>query len=55
MTLINPVIKLYKVPLFTDDTNLLYLDNCTKLLNKLVNTDLKNQVYWLNANEIPST
>ena len=55
MTLINPVIKLCKFPLFTDDTNLLYLDKCTKLLNKLVNTDLKNQVNWLNANEIPST
>ena len=52
MTLINPVIKLCKVPLFTDDTNLLYLDKCTKLPNKLVNTDLKNQVNQLNANEI---
>ena len=37
---------------FVDDTNLLYLDKSIKKLNKLVNYDLKNLLYWLNANKI---
>ena len=38
--------------LFADDTNLLYLGKSIKKLNKLVNYDLKNLLYWLNANKI---
>ena len=34
------------------DTNLLYLGKSIKKLNKLVNYDLKNLLYWLNANKI---
>ena len=37
---------------FTDDTNLLYLGKSIKKHNKLVNYDLKNLLYWLNANKI---
>ena len=37
---------------FADDANLLYLDKSIKKLNKLVNYDLKNLLYWLNANKI---
>ena len=37
---------------FTNDTNLLYLGKSIKKLNKLVNYDLKNLLYWLNANKI---
>ena len=37
---------------FADDTNLLYLGKSIKKLNKLVNYDLKNLLYWLNANKI---
>ena len=37
---------------FADDTNLLYVGNSIKELNKLVNYDLKNLLYWLNANSI---
>ena len=36
---------------FADDTNLLYLGKSIKL-NILVNYDLKNLLYWLNANKI---
>ena len=36
---------------FADDTNLLYLGKSIKKLNKLVNYDLKNLLYWLNANK----
>ena len=41
-----------KVYQFADDTNLLYLSNSIKKLNKLVNANLKHLVNWLNANEI---
>ena len=37
---------------FADDTNLLYFGKSIKKLNKLVNYDLKNLLYWLNANNI---
>ena len=37
---------------FADDANLLYLGKSIKKLNKLVNFDLKNLVYWLNVNKI---
>ena len=36
---------------FADD-NLLYLGKSIKKLNRLINIDLKNQLYWLNANKI---
>ena len=37
---------------FADDTNLLYLGKSIKKLNQLVNYDLKNLLYWLNANKV---
>ena len=46
----NQAIKFCKV--FADDTNLLYLSNSNKKLNKLVNAELKYLVNWLNANKI---
>ena len=49
---LNQAIKFCKVHHFADDTNLLYLSNSIKKLNKLVNTDLKHLVNWLNANKI---
>ena len=38
---LNQAIKFCKVHHFADDTNLLYLGNSIKKLNKLVNVDLK--------------
>ena len=38
---LNQVIKFCKVHHFADDTNLLFLGNSIKKLNKLVNADLK--------------
>ena len=49
---INDLNQAIKVHLFADDTNLLYLGKSIIKLNKLVNSDLKNLVYWLNANKI---
>ena len=49
---LNQAIKFCKVHHFADDTNLLYLGKSIKKLNKLVYFDLKNLVYWLNANKI---
>ena len=49
---LNQAIKFCKVHHFADDTNLLCLNNSIKKLNKLVNTDLKHLVNWLNANKI---
>ena len=37
---------------FAEDTNLLYLGKSIEKLNKLVNYDLKNLLYWLNGNKI---
>ena len=48
---LNQAIKFCKVHHFADDTNLLYLGKSIKKLNKLVNIDLKNLLYWLNANK----
>ena len=44
---------LCKVHHFADDTNLLFLTNSIKNLNKPINIDLKNLPNWLNANKIP--
>ena len=49
---LNQAIKFCKVNHFADDTNLLCLGNSIKKLNKLVNTDLKYLVNWLNTNKI---
>ena len=49
---LNQAIKFCKVHHFADDTNLLYLGRSIKKLNKLVNYDLKNMLYWLNANKV---
>ena len=45
-------IKFRKVHHFSDDTNLLFLTNSIKEINKFINTDLKNLSNWLNANKI---
>ena len=50
---LSQAIKFCKVHHFPDDTNLLYLSNFIKKLNKLVHADLKHLVNWLNANKIP--
>ena len=49
---LNQSIKFCKVHHFAHDTNLLYMGNSIKKLNKLVNTDLKHLVNWLNVNKI---
>ena len=49
---LSQAIKFCKDHHFADDTNLLCLSNSIKKLNKLVNTDLKHLVNWLNANKI---
>ena len=49
---LNQAIKFCKVHHFANDTNLLYLGKSIKKLNKLVNFDLKNLLYWLRANKI---
>ena len=49
---LNQATKFCQVHHFADDTNLLYLGKSIKKFNKLVNTDLKNLLYWLNANKI---
>ena len=48
---LNQAIKFCKVQHFADDTNLSCLCNSIKKLKKLVNTDLKHIVTWLNANK----
>ena len=48
---LNQAIKYWNVYHFVDDTNL-YVSNSIKKMNKLVNTDLKHLVHWLNANKI---
>ena len=45
-------IKFCKVHHFADGTNLLFLTNSIKKLNRLINIDLKNLFNWLNANKI---
>ena len=49
---LNQAMKFCKVHHFADDTNLLCLSNSIKKLSKLVNTDVKHLVNWLNANKI---
>ena len=49
---LNQAIIFCKVHHFADDTNLLCLGNSIKKLNKLVNTDLKCLLNWLNASKI---
>ena len=49
---LNQAIKSCKVHHFADDTNLLFLSNSIKKLNKQVNADLKHLFNWLNANNI---
>ena len=41
-----------KVYHFSDDTNLLIFSKSLKILNKLLNIDLRNLTNWLNANKI---
>ena len=48
----HSTIKFCKVHHFADNTNLLFLTNPIKKLNKLINTDLKNLPNWPNANKI---
>ena len=45
-------IKFCKVHHFADGTNLLFLTNSIKKLNRLINIDLKNLFNWLNANKM---
>ena len=49
---LNQIIKFCKVHDFADDTNLLYLSDSIKKLNKLVNADLKYLVNWLDPKKI---
>ena len=49
---LNQAMKFCKVHHFADYTNLLFLSNSIKKPNKLVNTDLRHLVNWLNANKI---
>ena len=43
---LHRAIKFCKVHHFADDTNLLFLTNSIKKLNKLINADLKNLSNW---------
>ena len=49
---LNFAIKYCKVHHFADDTNLLNFNNSIKKINKQVGHDLKNLLFWLNANKI---
>ena len=48
---LNQGIKFCKAHHFADDTNLFRLSNCIKKVDKLVNSDLKDLVNWLNTNK----
>ena len=48
----NSAIKQCKVHHFDDDTNLLYISESVKKLNKAIDSNLKNLPNWLNANKI---
>ena len=53
---VPPLLSSFKVQHFADDdTNQLYLCNWTKKLNKLVITDLKHLVNWLNGSKLSCT
>ena len=49
---LNCAIRYYLDHHFSDDTNLLNLNNSVKRMNKQVNQDLKNLTNWLKANKI---
>ena len=49
---LNQAIKFCKVHQFADDTNMLYLGKSIVKLNRFVNYDRKNLLYWLSANKI---
>ena len=49
---LNTAIKHCKVHHVADDTNLLYINDLIKKLNKAVNSDLRNLTNWLNAIKI---
>ena len=51
----NQGIKFIKAHHLADNTNIFCLSNCTKKLSKLVSTDLKHLVNWLDTNKISST
>ena len=51
-SVLGPLLFLLHIKYFADETNLLYLGKSIKKLNKIVNFDLKNILYWLNANKI---
>ena len=46
-------IKFCKVHHFAYDTNFMNFQASIKMVNKLINHDLKNLSNWLNANKIP--
>ena len=49
---LNQAIKFCEFHHFADDTNLSYLGQSIKELNKFVNIDLKSLLNWLNAHKI---
>ena len=49
---VNDLNQALKVHHFADDTNLIHFSKSVYRLNKNVNLDLKNLIYWLNANRI---
>ena len=49
---LNETLKFCKVYHFADDTNLIHFSKSVNRLNKHVNLDVKNLIYWLNANKI---
>ena len=49
---LNKAIKFCTTHHFADDTNLLYVDNSMKKIQKFVNLDLKFLCKWLKANKI---
>ena len=50
---LNQAIKFSRVHHFAEDTNLLFVDNSLKKINKHINHDLKLLTTWLRANRIP--
>ena len=44
-------IKFCQAHHFTDDNNLFHIIESTKMLNKLINYDMKNLPNWVNANK----
>ena len=49
---LHNIVKYSDIHHFTDDTNLLYASKSIKDINRKVNFDLKNIIYWLRANKI---